>query len=84
MAELVALTGPEPTEEPVNIKQQKQAPWSFTRDGLVLQPRQRAAFVEVFAGSGRLTKHMRAHGVDGWAVDWKDGRLVHETPPSSS
>ena len=62
------------------VSQPTTGDWSFSRDGLLLQPRNRAAFVEVFAGSGRLTKHVRSFGVDGWAVGWKDGRLAHETP----
>ena len=54
MAELVALTGPEPKLETDVIEMKKQLPWSFCRDGLVIQPKQRAAFIEVFAGSGML------------------------------
>ena len=61
---------------PVNADPQ----WTFQRDGFLLQPRGRPFVLEVFAGSGRLTKHLRGAGLDAWAVDWKGGRLQTETP----
>ena len=44
--------------------------WTFQRDGFLLQPRGKPFVLEVFAGSARLTKHLRAAGLDSWAVDW--------------
>ena len=36
--------------------------------------------MEVFCGSARLTKALRARGLDAWGVDWKGGRLQPESP----
>ena len=56
------------------------AAWSFRRDGFFLEATDRPFALELFAGSGRLTKHLRDRGLDAWAIDWKDGRLAPETP----
>ena len=54
--------------------------WSLSRDGFVLRPCGRPFMIEVFAGSGRLTRALRRRGFDAWAVDWRGGRLHPETP----
>ena len=55
--------------------------WSFQRDGFCLTADIDRPFVlEIFAGSGRLTRALRARGLDAWAVDWRGGRLQRETP----
>ena len=55
------------------------ASWSFRRDGFMIVPRGRPFMLEIYAGSGRLTRHLRALGADSFAVDYKDGRLRPET-----
>ena len=77
----------DPNGNPQTVRGQQQAAvsanadphWSFHRDGFALQPRGRPFVLEVFAGSARLTKHLRAAGLDAWAVDWKGSRLQPET-----
>ena len=54
--------------------------WSFRRDGHVLTDTGRPFILEVFAGSSRLTKELRSAGLDAWAIDWKGGKLLPETP----
>ena len=54
--------------------------WSLRRDGHFLTVCDRPFVLEIFAGSARLTRHLRATGCDAWAVDWKGGRLEPETP----
>ena len=56
------------------------APWQFVRDGFALSDTTRPFCLEIFAGSGRLTRCLRARGLDAWAVDWKGGKLTTETP----
>ena len=46
--------------------------WAFRRDGFCLSTEINRPFVlEVFAGSGRLTRALRQRGLDAWAVDWR-------------
>lgn len=54
--------------------------WSFRRQGFLLQPHARPFVLEVFCGSGRLTKNLRSRGFDAWGVDWKGGKLTPESP----
>ena len=57
-----------------------QQHWAISRNGFTITPRARPFVVEVFAGSGRLTRAFRSLGCDAWAIDWKGGRLARETP----
>ena len=58
--------------------------FTFQRDGFKLTPVPDRPFVlELFAGSGRLTRTLRARGLDAWAIDWVGGRLQRETRRSS-
>ena len=57
--------------------------WSLSRDGFVLRPCGRPFMIEIFAGSGRLTRALRHRGFDAWAVDWRGRRLQSETPFST-
>ena len=68
-------------EEPLDDEQpESRDEWSLRRDGHHLTICERPFVLEVFAGSGRLTRHLRAVGFDAWAVDWRGGRFAPETP----
>ena len=53
--------------------------WNISMDGLTFK-HGRAFAVEVFCGSGRLTRHLRAAGLDAVGIDWKGCKLIQETP----
>ena len=54
--------------------------WTVKRDGFTVRPLDRPFALEIFGGSGRLTRILRDNGLDAWAVDCKTGRLEKETP----
>ena len=59
---------------------QSDKEWTFSRDGFLLKASLRPFTLEVFCGSGRLTKQLRQVGLDSFGVDWRGGRLALETP----
>ena len=68
------------TASAVDTGEDPSTTWSLSRNGFTLTPRLRPFIIEVFAGSGRLTRAFRSLGCDAWGIDWKGGRLARETP----
>ena len=68
------------TIHPGKAARHEQDQWQLTKDGHQLTAGLRPFAVEMFCGSGRYTKSLRALGIDAWGIDWKGGRLTAETP----
>ena len=70
----------EPEKTAIQAQSTKFEQWTFSRDGFTIQENDRPFCVEIFGGSGRLTKALRAEGFDAWSADWKGSKLTLESP----
>ena len=67
----------------MNGKAKQMGTWTLRRDGFLLQQSSRPFCLEVFCGSARYTKALRALGADAWGIDWKAVASRLSRQPSS-
>ena len=76
---LIDLENPAPEPHTAQTENLDKKTWSISMDGLTFK-HGRPFAVEIFCGSGRLTRHLRAAGLDAVGIDWKGCKLIQETP----
>ena len=64
------MTPRTPTHEPSNLSEMQQGSNQINRPSLTPRP----LFVEIFAGTGNLSKHMHQRGFDVICIDWKHNK----------